>query len=346
MIIKKKILSNELITRNLKNIALKDKYLFEKDIQKKTGESYIYFLKNKKILNDGKINTFNKDIISDFLGFKNLSKLILIKKILLYVNYIVKIISQNIFIHKIYTRENCIIIYNRNSIGFFHWTLDSLPKIIYIKKKYKGIDLILPKNLDVSFIRESLKKIKVNFFFIERNTNYYFRNIIYVGDLYPSGSPRSELLVPLKKIGNINYKKKRIFISRNKSKRRNLSNENKLIKILKKYNFEILYSEKLSFDDQIKKFSSAKYVIGLHGAGISNIIWMKEKSYLLELKPELDLFLNCYFNLAKALKINYDYLICQKNQIFRSSKYSNYIVDEKLFEKKLEKIFKNENKKN
>ena len=93
-------------------------------------------------------------------------------------------------------------------------------------------------------------------------------------------------------------------------------NESEVINLLKKYNFKTIYAEKISFNNQIRLFSSTNYVVGLHGAGLSNIIWMKKKGNILEIRPEKDLYLNCYFNLASLLNIKYNYLICKKkNQI-------------------------------
>ena len=96
----------------------------------------------------------------------------------------------------------------------------------------------------------------------------------------------------------------------------------------------------MSFEKQINIFSNAKYVVGLHGAGLSNIVWMKNKSNLIELRPEKDLYLNCYFNLSNLLNINYHYDICNKENFFQSSKYSNYNVNINSLEKKLNKILK------
>tara|TARA_B100001057_G_scaffold155649_1_gene155881 strand:- start:123 stop:1190 length:1068 start_codon:yes stop_codon:yes gene_type:complete len=349
MIIKKKILSNELIKRNYKNIKFKDRYLFKKDLQTKTGESYIYLLKNVKILNDGKINLINPNIISDYLGFKSLSKFVLFKKFLLISDYFFKTIKQNIFIHNIVKYKSGIIIYNRNSHGYFHWILDTLPKIIYVKKKYQKNLIILPNTLNIKFVKESLQQLEIKYVFLKKQSNCFVKNVTYIGDLYPSGSPRYHLLKKIRKKINTNYNykgDKRLFISRNKSIRRKITNENEIHKILKTYKFKILYNEDLKFNDQVREFSSAKYVIGLHGAGLSNILWMKKNSNLIELRPEKDLYLNCYYNLAKALNINYNYLICKKEQNLKSSKYSNFKIDVKSFEKELIKIINNEKKKN
>ena len=132
----------------------------------------------------------------------------------------------------------------------------------------------------------------------------------------------------------------KIYVSRNKSQRRKISNEKELLAVLKNYNFKTLYLDNMSFEKQINIFSNAKYVVGLHGAGLSNIVWMKNKSNLIELRPEKDLYLNCYFNLSNLLNINYYYDICNKENFFQSSKYSNYNVNINSLKKKLNKILK------
>ena len=80
MIIKKKLLSNEIIKKKKNIINYKDTELFNNDFTNKTGKSYSYFMKDANILNDGKISTFNYDIISDYLSFNSLSKFVFFKK--------------------------------------------------------------------------------------------------------------------------------------------------------------------------------------------------------------------------------------------------------------------------
>jgi len=341
MIIKKKILSNEIIKKNKNNINSKDTHLFLKDLVNKTGISYSYHLSKMDILDDGKIFTFNYDIISEYLSFNSLSKLVFFKKIILYFDYVISNILKKKFSKKIYLPNNYILVHNRNSKGYFHWVTDTLPKIVYAKNKYKNFTVILPETLNISFITSSLKKLKIKTFFLKKGNNYTFKKLIYIGNLYPSGNPRKNIINNMKKQLDIKLSNsKRIYISRNKSGRRKIINENDLIKLLKKYNFKTIYSEKISFDKQIKIFSASKYIIGLHGAGLTNLIWMKQKSFIFEIKPEKDLYLNCYFNLANILNLNYYYCICKKKNIFKTSKNSNYEVDIDQLKKKLDKIIK------
>ena len=49
------------------------------------------------------------------------------------------------------------------------------------------------------------------------------------------------------------------------------------------YEFHNLQLEKLSFKEQLKHFNAAAVVIAQHGAGLANIVWMKDQSVVIEL---------------------------------------------------------------
>lgn len=73
------------------------------------------------------------------------------------------------------------------------------------------------------------------------------------------------------------YCPKIVFISRATSQRRRISNEQRLIEFLRK---RIPEMEVYTFDDessateQAKLFGQCKVLIGLHGAGLANLLWM------------------------------------------------------------------------
>ena len=94
-----------------------------------------------------KLIHFNYDIIADYLSFTSLSKFILIKKIITLQNYILKISFKKLFNQKISLSGKHIMVHNRNSLGYFHWLTDTLPKIIYAKKTHNNFTIILPKEL-------------------------------------------------------------------------------------------------------------------------------------------------------------------------------------------------------
>jgi len=343
MKLKKKILGTELIKRFPDSqIQNENINLFKKDFLRIIKPSYKYVFKKITILSNGIIQTNNNDFIKEFLGFSSISKFSMLKKIILYLIYKLKTFSAKKTTFKI-KGKNFFIIYNRSSKGYFHWITDTLIKIQYIKSRYKNFVLIFPETFNKKIYKDSLNELKIKYFFLKKK-NYLFDKLTYIGELYPSGSPRPLILKKFAKKIRINKKNSlNIYISRNRSNRRLIENEKELKKVLKIYNFKTVYMEKLSFKDQIKLMSKTNIILGLHGAGLTNMLWLKKNSVLLELKPENDKYLNCYYNISKILGLKYFYSICKKNSLFVNSKNANYKVNINDLKNKLKLIIQNEN---
>ncbi|SLN59558.1 hypothetical protein ROA7450_03084 [Roseovarius albus] len=77
---------------------------------------------------------------------------------------------------------------------------------------------------------------------------------------------------------------RKIFVSRRGAKVRRILNEEEVESCLIEHGFEILKSEKLSVEDQIKLFAQAKTIVAPHGAGLANMIYSQKPS-IIELFP-------------------------------------------------------------
>ena len=80
--------------------------------------------------------------------------------------------------------------------------------------------------------------------------------------------------------------------------------------MLRKFGFETVCAEDLSFEQQVQLCSRARYVVSNHGAGLTNVLFMKSAGSVLELRHEADCVNNCYFTLSSALDLNYYYQTC------------------------------------
>ena len=63
---------------------------------------------------------------------------------------------------------------------------------------------------------------------------------------------------------------------------RKIVNEDEVLNLLKEKKFERITLSKLDFKDQIKLFKNAKTVIGLHGAGFSNLVFCESNTNVIE----------------------------------------------------------------
>ena len=335
------LLREEIIKRKLpENINQNDYKIFKKDLKIKINRVYYYTIYNFFFFSNNNFYTKSKEILFDFLQIKGISQFQFIKKNLLliyfYLKKFTKLSSKTKYI------KRGIIIHNRHSYGYFHWINDIILKVIIIKKLkiFKKYPIVLPKNLNNNFHIESLKLLKVNF--IVQKDNLKIKDAIYIPDLSPSGSPRPKLVNLLKNsILNKSSKNKnqKIYISR-KNSRRKIINEEELIKTLLKYNFKIYFMEDLKIIDQISLCNSAKIIIGMHGAGLTNCICMKKNATLIELRPRNEMNLNCYYALANIQKLKYYYFLCDKKSIFKTVTNSDYSLDVQMFEKNFHNILK------
>jgi len=101
-----------------------------------------------------------------------------------------------------------------------------------------------------------------------------------------------------------------IYISRNKASVRRVINENELMNFLAPLGFKSYCLEDFSFNDQVRIFSKAKIVVGPHGSGLTNIMWLGNGASVIELMPESRLHPD-YFQLSRALGLRYTAIICK-----------------------------------
>ena len=97
---------------------------------------------------------------------------------------------------------------------------------------------------------------------------------------------------------------RRLYVQR--TGRRKISNEDELIPIFKKFDFEIYLPENST--NQFNDFHEAKSVIGAHGAGLSNIVFCNSGVKLLELMPS-DFIEEFYYTAADSAGLKYAYIV-------------------------------------
>jgi capsular polysaccharide biosynthesis protein len=88
---------------------------------------------------------------------------------------------------------------------------------------------------------------------------------------------------------------------------RRITNEKEMESILERHGFEIHFFENYDLKKQIELMSETKHLLAVHGAGLTNMLFMKEGGKVLELRNAGDAHNNCYFSLAAALGHDYYY---------------------------------------
>jgi capsular polysaccharide biosynthesis protein len=97
-----------------------------------------------------------------------------------------------------------------------------------------------------------------------------------------------------------------LYVTRSLAKRRRISNEDEVFRLLRLKGFEKVNLEELKLTDQVKLFQQARVVIGCHGAGLTNIMFMQKNQTVIELKSNNNNYW-CYFSLARVFGLKYYY---------------------------------------
>lgn len=231
-------------------------------------------------------------------------------------------------------------------INYGHWIFDVLTRILIFKKKYKLKDLnylLVPsyknefqvdtlKAFGINKIKvldsELCKHIKANKIYATSHPNFHNLNNLskwMVKDIRK---------IFLKKLRNKKIKCNKIFLDRDEvdydiknlelyKDHRILLNRKEVIYFLKKKGFNIIKPQEINFWDQVNLFNKAKVIISLSGAGLSNIIFCKPGTKIIEIKNNNRL--NDFLNISRMLNLKHQQISIKPK--FKTKVYQNGILN-------------------
>lgn len=236
-------------------------------------------------------------------------------------------------------KEKYILIHNHWSKGYFHWLMEAMHRLWLAKDLLHECILLFPEDYSSPFYNECLEPFGVKRkFIIPKKSGVKVENLIIpatqLGEYHPQITNDIRKLYHDYLFKNKHHKNfgERIYVSRKKANQRKVENEDEVIELLKKYDFNIIYFEDCSFWDEVSIMYYAKYFITIHGAGIANIQFMHANGHVLELYKELndpqnDLFIREYLFLASILGLKYYTQFCPSMNKNESSFKANIFVD-------------------
>ena len=200
--------------------------------------------------------------------------------------------------------------------GYFHWLLEILPSFIYVINKIPNIKILCPPGLN-NYQNDFLSimfKNNVEERIIKSNKPLCIENYIMPAIEPYSGFVVKEYIQILREtflplIVN-DHKKTKIYISRRKSKKRKMPNEEILENELRGLGFEILYFENIPLLEQVKIVHSAGIIVAPHGAGLANIVFAEKDTKVIEIFPNW-LYNDCFARLAINNNLIYNSVRCE-----------------------------------
>ncbi len=245
---------------------------------------------------------------------------------------------------------NVISLLNKLDNNYFHWTLESLTRILLVYEKpffqeYK----ILIKADALPFIEQSLKFLfnipNANIITKNLGENYKVEKALVISfphirntDTQLTNVYNPEIIRKLNTLAHhrlesikLKYEKtpKNFIISRREAFERRILNEEKLIESLSEFNFVSVVLENFSYMEQVALFAGADRIISSHGAGIANLIYAKNP-ILIEIFPERRNIRDAFYfaQISAALRIEH-HLFLQK----RENKEGDFILEDSILDK-------------
>jgi hypothetical protein len=203
--------------------------------------------------------------------------------------------------------------------GYFHWVTDVCPRLWVASQHIdRSVPLVVPEYFFCkwNFSKHFLKAFDRPIVTFKDSEVICIDKLNYIGqtgdmfNLHPLPVRSSARLL----IDYYSNRKKdvrdvtgqKIYISRCKASKRRILNESQILPLLREYGYSVVHAEEMSLGDQIKLFSQTTHLVSIHGAGLSNMVFMPPKSKVVEIRHKEDNFmLNCFHTLAHTFDMEY-----------------------------------------
>lgn len=189
------------------------------------------------------------------------------------------------------THENKPIVVIGGHENYYHFIVDVLPRLlsVYYSGLLKQGWMVAISNDKNDLMGQSTRILNIsadNIIWLNKDSDHWFSRAVYItnANINAQIHPLTYLLLDRFK-GKMKapFLTDRIFVSRSRISRRRLINEEKIIKKLQDRRFCVVHPELMSFQQQIEAFRGAQVVIGVHGSGLTNLLWAERPRILLEL---------------------------------------------------------------
>lgn len=199
--------------------------------------------------------------------------------------------------------------------NYFHWLTDALTRLVavqpYLTKEHA---LLLPGNYkDLPFVRETLEYFDIPVVYFSQQRAARIGYLILPSHIACSGNYHREVIHELRSRfpAAVGKPSRKIYISRHKAGRRKTANEEEVQQTMRNLGFEVHFFEDYSFRVQIQIMGETRCLVGLHGAGLTNMLFMPAGSSVLELRNAEDAHNNCYYSMASEMGLVYYYQLNQ-----------------------------------
>lgn len=204
---------------------------------------------------------------------------------------------------------------------FFHWMAEALPRMAVLGDFTKILDgLFVPSPLQ-NYHRESLRRLGIDDGkLIPLDADSHFKpEHLFVPHAFAMYNPPRWLHAWFKgaylqqgpAAQPPTARNRRIYVSRTDAPVRRVANESEVLQVLDRFGFVSVRLSEHTFDEQARIFNEADIIVGPHGAGLSNVVFCREQTLLIEVMPPRWMA-PCFMVLALSAGCRYRHLVAEE----------------------------------
>lgn len=241
-----------------------------------------------------------------------------------YIKQLLRLIKSAFKIRRMKYIDTAFLVTHSHSAYFYHWIVDVGQKFellektflhaaqLYEDQKLGPRQIIIPADHTGEIFSYLTSQYELDFFFQKKHEIILVKNLIEIK--HSDSGLADKILVHslrerLRRDVQENAKKRKILISRRYAKTRKLVNEENLVDMFPRDDVEVVHMEDLPLREQIDLAANTRLMMGLHGAGLVNLIWMRPGAKLVEIRVPSKVTHNCYKNLCEIFGVEYQALV-------------------------------------
>ena len=212
------------------------------------------------------------------------------------------------------------------SSNYYHWMVDALPRLLLLQADHSHCRLLMTAPVP-AFVRDSAAMLGfTDLFTLEAGQTMVGADLLVPGHVTAPGYQHPDLLLQVRQqifskvypSGEPLVPHRRIYASRRSQRVRRLLNEQAIEELLVQYGYEVVEFEEMTFSEQVRLMAETSLFISVHGAGLTNMLFLPSGARVGELmnmdkiilKQNQDFENLIYFRMAAALQLPYYCLPC------------------------------------
>jgi capsular polysaccharide biosynthesis protein len=283
-----------------RNIGKLDIVLFEHEYQSTICATTYFRLKNVDILQD---TVFELSTLRFFASYSHINGSFTMQE---------KLEKLKLFFKPMTNVNRGVWITQNWTWMYFHWMTDALTRLIALEGEVEKFPVLLPDSYkSYPYVVETLELLGYEYVWYTPTQRVRVKDLLLPSHTASPGNYNGAFLNQLRHrfLGITNPQPHRkIFISRSNASQRFISNEEEIVALVLSFGFEVHVFEHYSLSKQIALMRDTYCLLGIHGAGLTNMLFMPPNGSVIELRNRGDQHNNCYFSMASELNHDYYYL--------------------------------------